>query len=163
MLVFFIYGLWEGTNPVRVCYGLLSGLLICINLLWMKLNIKIPKVFSILITFTSLVLLTPFIGVDEFKNTFIMLKSMFGFAESFKPIAISGINLKFFPIPFDLELNWIILLMCIYIVFISKNSTQLAKLYSEKNNFLYTIILAIVFFISTLFITKSTEFIYFIF
>ncbi len=162
MIVFFIYGLWKGTNPVNVIYGLLNGVLVCINKLWIKLNIKIPKVISVLMTFATLILLTPFIGIDKFSDSCAILKTMLGMAKTFKTIKLNGIELNF-ELPFDLSLNLIILIMCIYIVLISKNSTQLAKIYSEKNNIIYTIILAIVFFISSLMITKSTEFIYFIF
>lgn len=163
MIVFFIYGLWKGTNPVNILYGVLNGILICINKIWMKFNINIPKVISVFITFLTLVLLTPFINVKSIDITFTILKTMFGHSESFLPIVFNGVNLKFYTNDFNLEINFIILIICLYLVFISKNSTELAKEYAKKNNIIYTIILAVVFFISALFITKSTPFIYFVF
>ena len=163
MIVFFIYGLWQGSNHVNIVYGILNGVLVCLNKIWMKFNINLPKAFSIFLTFITLVFLSAFIGFNDLKETFIILKSLIGYHTTFEAIVLNGINIKFFPTSFDLSLSLIIFILCVYLSFISKNSTELALIYAKKNNTIYTIILAVLLFISTLFITKSSEFIYFIF
>lgn len=161
MIVFFLYGLWQGSNLVNIVYGILNGILVCFNKIWIKFNINIPKIISICLTFITLLFLSAFIGTDGFNNIFRILKSLIGYDATFEAIMINGINLKFFPTSFDLSLSLIIFILCIYCAFFSKNSTELAIIYAKKNNTLYTIILAVILFISTLFITKSSEFIYF--
>ncbi len=163
IIVFFIYGIWQGSSAVNVVYGLLIGVFVCINFLWNRLNIKIPKIPSIFITFLTLIILTPFLGVKSLNESFLILKTMFGSTDNFYHLVINGIYLKFVPCEFDLKINILILILSFYLIFISKNSTQLAKIYAEKNNIFYTILLAVILFISTLYITKSTPFIYFAF
>ncbi len=163
MIVFLIYGLWKGSNPVNVVYGILNGILVCINKIWNCFNIKIPKILSVFLTFITLVLLSNFIGINSFEKTLSVLKSMLGIKASFNLPVIENLNIIFTSFPFELKFNLLLITACFILVFVSKNSNELAYIYSKKNNLLYTIILAVVFFISTLFITKSNEFIYFIF
>ena len=163
MVVFFVYGLWKGTNPVNVVYGLLNGVLVCLNKILMKFNFKLPKVISIFITFITLICLTPFIGVSSFDKVNMILKSMFCISTTFDTFVLNGLNIELYPSSFNLPINLLLIVVCLYLSFISKNSTELAKVFAEKNNTFYTIILAVIFFISALYVTKSTEFLYFIF
>ena len=163
MIVFFVYGCWKGSNPVNLIYGILNGVLVCINKIWNKFNINMPRIMAITITFTTLMLLTCFISIDNFNQAFAILKPMFGIGCEFNPITISGFNLKFYPVFPPLELNLFLLISCIYIAFFSKNSTELAQVYIKSNNTFYTIILDIIFVITVLSITRSKEFLYFLF
>ena len=56
-----------------------------------------------------------------------------------------------------------ILILALVCVLFLKNSCELSRLYVKANNAFLTCILAIVFVFSVLSITKSTEFLYFIF
>ena len=88
---------------------------------------------------------------------------MLNFNFSLNDITLKGVNIIFFdPYP-SYKINIILLLTALYLAFFSKNSTQLADIYVKTNNNLYTVILVIVFVIAVLSITKSTEFLYFVF
>ena len=61
----------------------------------------------------------------------------------------------------DASLSIILLVFSFYMMFISKNSSELADKYVEANNTFYTVILALVLTICTLSITRYQEFVYF--
>lgn len=161
-MIFFVYGCWMGSNIFNILYGILNGILVCINKLWTKLNIPLPKFICIFTTFIFLILLTPFISFNDNQETIEIIKSMFG-VYGIKNLTINGIFIEFYPIYSNLKFNILIFLLSLYIIFMSKNSNELAKLYVKANNSFLTFILAIIFVITSLSITKSTEFIYFAF
>lgn len=164
MIVFFIYGCWKGSNPVNVIYGILNGILVCINKIWSKFKITIPNIISVVMTFITLIFLTTFIQISSLKNVIQILKSMIGYHANFCNMIIRDWNLIFtLNEPHNAKFNFIILILSMFIVFFCKNSTQLARIYIKSTNSLYTILLVILFVYATLSITKSSEFIYFIF
>ncbi len=159
IIVFLIYGLWQGSSLI---YGILLGIVTCLNIIFTKkFKIKIPKVVSVFITFVTLLLLNNFNCMKSAFESCTILKSMFGFPDNYYVPNLIGLNLHFAPSFLNIHLNLFILVLSFYLIFISKNSLEIAKLYSKKNNFAYTIILAVILFISILFITKNRPFIYF--
>ena len=78
MIVFFIYGCWQYLNVVNILYGIINGILVFINKIWEKTNIKIPKPISIGITFVTLILLSTFIMTKDLSQSITLLKTMFG-------------------------------------------------------------------------------------
>ncbi len=163
LFLFLLYGIWMGLQAGCIIYGLLNGIFICINRLWQKLNIKMHKALATSITFLSLSLTIPFLAVKSFNQSVLLLQNMLNFNFSLNDITLKGVNIIFFdPYP-SYKINIILLLTALYLAFFSKNSTQLADIYVKTNNNLYTVILVIVFVIAVLSITKSTEFLYFVF
>ena len=164
MVVFFIYGCWKGSNIVNLLYGILNGILVCINKIWEKTNIKIPKPISIGITFITLILLSTFIMTKDLSQSITLLKTMFGINAESVDIMFIDWNLVFnLQPPHNAQVNILLLLSSFIILLFGKNSNELAQIYVKSNNNLYTIILVFLFIFATLSITKSTEFLYFIF
>ena len=61
----------------------------------------------------------------------------------------------------NLKLNLILFVASFFIIFCCKNTNEVAPKYVKSTNPIYTLLLAIVFVISVLSITKGSEFIYF--
>ena len=164
MIVFILYGCWKGSNIVNLLYGILNGIFICINKVWEKFNINLPKSISWGITFVTLIILSTFIITKDISQSIVLLKSMFCINAKFTDIMLVNWNLVFnLPQPHNAQIN-IFLLLCSFIVLLySKNSNELAQIYVKTNNNFYTFILVLVFIFAALSITRSTEFLYFIF
>lgn len=161
--LFLLYGIWLGIQPGCIIYGLLNGIFICINKFWKKLNINLNKVIATVLTFFSLTITIPFLFSKNLTQSFNILHTMFNFDFSLKYISLKGFNIVFFdPYP-SYKINFILLLAALYLAFFSKNSTELADIYVKTNNNFYTILLVIIFVIAVLSITRSTEFLYFVF
>jgi len=163
MITSFAYGCWKAISPVNIVYGLMNGVLICINLFWAKLNIKLNKHFSNLITFITILFTTPFITQTNINDSISLFKSMAlleFYTQSFK-FSKYCIDFGDYYSVAELKLPILLLIFCVYSMFISKNSIELADDYVEANNTFYTVILAIVLTICTLSITKYREFVYF--
>lgn len=164
MIVFFIYGCWQYINIVNILYGIINGILVFINKIWEKTNIKIPKPISIGITFITLILLSTFIMTKDLSQSITLLNTMFGINAQHSDIMFINWNLAFIlPPPNNAQINILLLLSSFVILLFGKNSNELAQIYVKANNNIYTIILVIAFIFATLSITKSTEFLYFIF
>ena len=164
MIVFFIYGCWQYLNVVNILYGIINGILVFINKIWEKTNIKIPKPISISITFITLILLSTFIMTKDISQSITLLKTMFNINAEHNDIMFIDWNLAFIlQPPHNAQINILLLLSSFVILLFGKNSNELGQMYVKANNNLYTIILVIAFIFATLSITKSTEFIYFIF
>ena len=164
MIVFFIYGCWQYLNVVNILYGIINGILVFINKIWEKTNIKIPKPISIGITFVTLILLSTFIMTKDLSQSITLLKTMFGINAEHNDIMFIDWNLTFIlQPPHNAQINILLLISSFVILLFGKNSNELAQIYAKANNNLYTIILVFAFVFATLSITRSTEFIYFIF
>ncbi len=177
-LVGLAYGCWLGCNLSFLIYGLLNAFAIYFYILWRnfrrkktKLCRKISNVFAVFSTFILILLTTPFVSQPKLADSFSLFKSMLflnGFGEVVFKLKSFVIVFKSKAVIFDevvetnpLSFNVFFLLFCIFLMFISKNSMQLAQKYVKANNVLYTIILAVIMTICTLSITKYQEFVYF--
>lgn len=164
LFTFFLLGLWQGGTIVSVLYGFVNGILVCINHLWEKLNIKMNKIVAQIITFFSIIISTQLLFTDSFSNLKRLFESMLCINAEFNEVYIQDWSIIFnLPVPHNAQINIVIFVLSLYFIFFSKNSTQLAKIYSRANNGLYTFILVLVFIYAVLSITKSTDFIYFVF
>lgn len=164
MITFFVYGCWQGMTIPNILYGVINGILVCVNKLWAKLKIEIPRPISIGMTFVTLIFLSTLIMARNLGDTVRLLKSMVGIGASFEPISILDWKFVFEVKDFTaLSISIPILVLAVACVLFLKNSSELSRIYVKANNIIYTCILAIVFVFSVLSITKSTEFLYFIF
>lgn len=164
LIVFVVMGIWNKLSLAHILYGLVNGLFICINKLWTKLNIKMHKVLATSLTFLSIVLASQFLVSEDLNKSITLLKTMFGINASFDNVFhINNFNLVFSMPPYYLNINLVIVLLSFIIIFCFKNSNQIAKIYAEKDNLFLNFVLAVVFVISLLSITKTSDFVYFLF
>ena len=163
MIVGFCYGCWKAINPVYILYGLLNALFIFFDTLIAKTRFKLNKYLANFLTFIVILLTTPLIAQKNLSDSFSLYKTMLNlgnFNLSFKITNFSFDFSSYFNCA-DFKLNIFLFLACIYLMFFSKNSFELSKIYVKKNNIFYTVILAIIMTICTLSITRYREFIYF--
>ena len=118
-----------------------------------------PDALAIFITFITMVFIAPLVMIKHINQYFLSVKSMLGINTEFIPAVISNFNMVFSN-P-QLKLNVILFIASFIIVFCFKNTNELSEKYVKSNNSFYTIILAVIFIISALSITKRSEFIYF--
>ena len=139
--------------------------------MWAKLKITFNKFYASCLTFFAVLITTPFVSQTRLGDSIALLKSMFiinhnsdiifkikDFAFYFRqPDVFIDTSVQANP----LQIKLILFLACIYLMFFSKNSFELSKIYVKKNNIFYTVILAIIMTICTLSITRYQEFVYF--
>ena len=171
MIVGFCYGIWLGINPCFIIYGLFNAVLIFIYQMWAKLKITFNKFYASCLTFFAVLITTPFVSQTNLGDSIALFKSMFiinhnsdiifkikDFAFYFRqPDVFIDTSVQANP----LQIKLILFLACIYLMFFSKNSFELSKIYVKKNNIFYTVILAVIMTICTLSITRYQEFVYF--
>ncbi len=148
--VFLVTGIWHGANWPCVFYGVINGMLVCLNKLWKNTKIELNKNLAVLITFITMVFIAPLMIIKHIHQYFLSVKSMVG---------LNGFHIQFFNQ--NHNFNFILLLLSLIIVFCFKNSNELAPKYLNSKKISITFLLVIIFIISTLSITKGSEFIYF--
>lgn len=164
MILFFLIGLWGGNNFVSIFYGVLNGFFVSINILWKKLNFKLNAIFSRFLTCISLIFIVQTIIVSNIEELLNVYKTMIGINSLHTRATIEGCNLLFSLMPpHNAKFNFIVFILSILIVLFSQNSLELANFYVKENKPIYTLILSILFLIAILSITKSNDFVYFIF
>ena len=168
IFLFILYGAWIGFESGCIIYGFLNGIFICINKFWRKFNIKMHRIVATSLTFFSLLLTIPFLYTKDLSKTFNIFQLMFNFNFSLKDIYIEGCNLifmdtRYVPYKFPFQFNYILLVIALYFIFFSRNSKELAEIYTKRNKKIYTIILLIIFIWAVLAMTRSSEFLYYVF
>ena len=79
IITFFLVGLWHGAGWTFIVWGLVHGVALCVFNLWSKLNIKLNKFLSWIITFNFINIAWVFFRAENFKNALEIIKSMLGF------------------------------------------------------------------------------------
>lgn len=157
--VFLITGIWHGANWPCIFYGTINGVFVCINKLWKKTNIQMNKHLAVGITFITMVFIAPLVMIKHIHQYFSAVQSMLCIKTTFIPVMIDNFNFVFSNS--HLKLNIILFISSFIIIFCFKNSNELAPKFVKADNLLYSVLLAGVFIISVLSITKGSEFIYF--
>jgi len=119
MLTFILGGLWHGAGWTFILWGFLHGLALVIFRLWSQLGIKLPVLFSWLITFLFVNTTWVFFRAEDLTSAVQMLQAMAGFNGFSIPITtteetISSIYTLCYVIIFSL------------LAFLGKNSIQIA-------------------------------------
>jgi alginate O-acetyltransferase complex protein AlgI len=83
-----ISGIWHGAGWNFVLWGALHGGALITVRLWSKLNIQLPKILSILITFLFVHITWIFFRAFTFEGAFEIFKSLFSFSEFQIPLFI---------------------------------------------------------------------------
>ena len=157
--VFVVTGIWHGANWTCILYGVLNGILVCINKLWKKTNIQINNKLAIFITFCTMVIIAPLVMLKHVHQYFFTVKSMLGIKTEFLPVLYDDFN--FLLNNNNYKLNAILFISSLIIIFCFKNSNELVEKYIKSNNVFYTFVISVIFVVSVLSLTKGSEFIYF--
>ena len=164
LIMFLIIGLWIGNNFMGILYGIFNGIFVSIEYLFSKLKIKINIFFSRILTLLSLIFTVQCMLVKNYSELITVIKTMFGIDAIYHFIIIKNFSIVFGLMrPHSAKFDFIPFLLSIIIVLYGKNSMELARIYIKRYKPIYTFILAILFLIAVLSITRSNEFVYFSF
>jgi alginate O-acetyltransferase complex protein AlgI len=161
-----IAGLWHGAAWTFVLYGAIHGAVIVINHMMKKRKIKLPKWLAIFITFQFINMIFAIFRAEKIETAWMLFKGMFGFTGFQFPKGILPnktiieMGAQLGPhMSNDENLNVLMILICLFIVFKTKNSMY------HMDNFKPTKRLAIglsfVFVLSLLGLNRVSDFIYF--
>lgn len=173
-ITFFLGGLWHGASWMFIIWGMLHGLALCINRLWQKTKIILPKYLSVLITFIFLNLTWIFFRSKNITQSKQELNSLINYKELIIPKIncltlnfTENVTHKFDKSPIHSYENVLIILpVALFIVFACLNSQQIIskiKLNNKKSAIILAILFSIIFIlgiIKIIFVPYS-EFIYF--
>jgi D-alanyl-lipoteichoic acid acyltransferase DltB (MBOAT superfamily) len=135
MIVFLVSGIWHGANWTFIVWGLLHGILNCMNRMGKNLWEKVPKVIRWIVNFAIVNALWVIFRADDLSQAVQFLKRMVCFdsytvrealAECFKlrefsiflPSAIGGITTSYF-------LMWIMLVVVLFLSVKARNSSEI--------------------------------------
>jgi len=77
LITMFLGGLWHGAGWTFIFWGVLHGVFICINHLWRKTKIQLPKFINWLLTFNAVNLAWIFFRANSFESAMNIVKAMF--------------------------------------------------------------------------------------
>lgn len=76
LITMFLGGLWHGAGWTFIFWGVLHGCFICINHLWRKTKLCLPKIVNWLITFNAVNIAWIFFRADSFDKAIQICKAM---------------------------------------------------------------------------------------
>ena len=79
LITMFLGGLWHGAGWTFIFWGVLHGIFICINHLWRKTKIQLPKIVNWLLTFNAVNIAWIFFRAKSFESAMDVVKAMFDF------------------------------------------------------------------------------------
>ena len=171
MVTFILGGLWHGAGWTFIFWGFLHGLALSIHRLWQSLGFKIWNWLAWLITFNFVNIAWVFFRAKEWDDAIKVLSGMIGMTGIKLPLFLE--SKLFFLSSYGIEFgSWIYkveehggmrvipaIVISFIIVLIFKNSNELSI--SLKSKFLHLVFLYSLFFISILFLSSDSEFLYF--
>ena len=129
VFVFLIGGIWHGANWTFVVWGLFHGIGIAVFIFWKKLNIKIPRILSYIITQAFILLLWVFFRSKDIDHSVNYFNKMFDFCELYKlqdifnhvctsHLSLTSIEIKFHDMNAVVVIYWSILTIMSFILII---------------------------------------------
>lgn len=85
LITMFLGGLWHGAGWTFIFWGMLHGAFICINHLWRKTKIALPKFFCWLLTFNAVNVAWIFFRAENFEKGWNIFTMMFNFEKFYFP------------------------------------------------------------------------------
>ena len=143
-IAMFIAGIWHGAGWTYVVYGAIHGLALVVNNYWRKKKIKLNKYFAWFLCFSFINMALVIFRAQNMEVALNIITNMYSFNN------IGSLNNIY---------AYLLIVMGFMITFGFKNSISYLKEFSFSNKNLYITILFI--FISTIFLSRPTEFIYF--
>lgn len=161
LITMFLGGLWHGAGWTFIFWGALHGVFICINHLWRKTKIVLPKFLCWLLTFNAVNLAWIFFRANSFESAINIVKAMFDVGKFVVPYS-TGLG-KYFDVfkngtklMFSTgDIGVVILCLIIAVVIVKKECVE------KFNHYIVAIIFAVIFIFSVLSMGQVTEFLYF--
>ena len=169
MATFILGGLWHGAGWTFVFWGFLHGFALVIHRAWSKLGFKLWTWLAWLITFNFINIAWVFFRAKEWNDAINILESMFSLNNVVLPhilesklLFLTQYGVKFGKYLTNIQggistIVWLFLAFIIIVFF--KNSMEKLKSFKPDNKHLYFTIFA--FFISMIFLSAESEFLYF--
>lgn len=92
-ITMFLGGLWHGAGWTFIIWGGMHGIFICINHLWRKTTIQLPKVLGWVLTFNAVNVAWIFFRAETFQQAFNILKAMVDFKSFAYPYSRAVVKL----------------------------------------------------------------------
>ena len=128
MITFLIGGLWHGAGWTFIIWGGIHGTALCIQRAWKKLNIQIPKLLAIFITFNIVNIAWIFFRAKSLQDAINVCNAMVGF-NTIKGIkAFETVGL------FDHALALAIGIIAIVATFSLKNSNNIPNVFKPSTS-----------------------------
>ena len=89
LITMFLGGLWHGAGWTFVFWGILHGVFICVNHLWRKTKIALPKFICWLLTFNAVNIAWVFFRANSFTEAVNIIKAMVDFDNFYLPYRAS--------------------------------------------------------------------------
>jgi D-alanyl-lipoteichoic acid acyltransferase DltB (MBOAT superfamily) len=165
-ITFLIGGFWHGAGWTFIFWGVLHGLALVIHKIWNELGFKMNKILAWFITFNFINIAWVFFRAKEFEDALKVLRGMFGFEgvklpdflES-KLAFLSQHGIEFSSSCCSDKFTYLVLFVFLFITLFCKNSVQWTNRFEP--NFKTALASGLLFAISTLFLTRVSEFLYF--
>ena len=161
LITMFLGGLWHGAGWTFIFWGVLHGIFICINHLWRKTKIMLPKFLSWLLTFNAVNIAWIFFRANSFESAMNIAKAMFDLNRLVVPY--SKLLGEYFSIvsygsrtifkPWELA----VIVLCLGLAMIAVNKKKIERF----SPYVSAIVVAILFVISFSKIGQISEFLYF--
>lgn len=154
MITMLLGGLWHGAGWTFVLWGGLHGLYICINHLWRKTKIVLPKWFAWLLTFNAVNIAWIFFRAESVDKALMIIRAMVDVGTFYVcgNAVISEVYKNLIPTSRGIFIICCIGLACIVIK---------ECVYRPKFSFIFAGFWALVFVICVLFLQGNSEFLYF--
>ncbi len=161
LVTFLLSGLWHGASWTFVLWGGLNGFCIVIEKIFGKILGKVPKVIKIALTFLVTNALWVLFRAESFEQAMEIYSAMLNFG-NFNLSAVSALAQDgIIGIPSAIAIAYVavILAVLLSVVFFMKNVVERSK--NFKPTTANAILIAVIFVVSILFISRESVFIYF--
>ncbi len=156
LIVFLVSGIWHGAGWGFILWGMLHGLSILIHRIWKNRGFKMPAFIGWGITFFFVNIFWIFFRAENLHQTMNIIKAMFDFS------SITSTSILSICVPktdfIDNHYIFAIFIIACLISFVGKNS--IAKLETLNNSLPQSIELLSYLLLGTLFINKTSTFLY---
>ena len=172
MLTFLIGGLWHGAAWTFVFWGLLHGVALVMQRLWMKTGFHLNKIFAWLLTFNFVNIAWIFFRAKNWDDALKVLKGMVGINGIFISPSLANnlfwqkltvIGFRFGEwrtnLPNTETIIYFLCILLIPLVILTKNSNQLLEEYSP--NWINSLATALMMACGLLLLNNATVFLYF--
>lgn len=161
LITMFLGGLWHGAGWTFIFWGVLHGIFICINHLWRKSKIVLPKFLCWLLTFNAVNIAWIFFRANSFESAMNIVKAMFDLNKLIVPHSKGlGKYIEVFSNGQDILFSirdFGIIILCTIISTLVLNK----KIIEKINPYISAIVFSIVFVYAFFKIGQISEFLYF--
>lgn len=161
MITMFLGGLWHGAGWTFIVWGCIHGIFICINHVWRKTKIILPKALCWFLTFNAVNIAWIFFRAEDISSAFSIINTMFDISKFYLPhsnsmakyIADFGLEKTIFDLKDTCRL--ILPLLILSVIRFNKNIVE------RYNTIITATVCVAIFIYCILNFSKISEFLYF--